>query len=168
MRTFVYIDGFNLYYGCCKGKPYKWLNPALLCSHLLQDKNHVEKIRYFSAEVKPRTDDPSCLNRQRTFFRALKTIPNLEIELGMFLESEKYMLLADPAANPRLVKVLKTEEKGSDVNIATRMLVDAFDDQFDCAILISNDSDLVGPIKIIRRRFKKTVGVLRFLAISSG
>ena len=160
MRTFIYVDGFNLYYGCCKGRPYKWLNPSLLCKHLLQEQNHVEKIKYFSAEMKPRADDPDCLNSQRTFFRALKTISNLEIKLGKFLENEAHMLLADPTTKPRVVKVLKIEEKGSDVNIATQMLVDAFDDRFDCAVLISNDSDLARPIEIIKQRFNKVVGVL--------
>jgi len=26
MKTIIYIDGFNLYYGCLKDSPYKWLN----------------------------------------------------------------------------------------------------------------------------------------------
>jgi hypothetical protein len=31
MKTNVYIDGFNLYYGCLKGTPHKWLNLAAFC-----------------------------------------------------------------------------------------------------------------------------------------
>jgi 6-hydroxy-3-succinoylpyridine 3-monooxygenase len=26
LRTRVYVDGYNLYYGCLKGTPYKWLD----------------------------------------------------------------------------------------------------------------------------------------------
>lgn len=160
MRTYVYIDGFNLYYGCCKGTSNKWLNPYSLCQKLLQSHQSIDKIWYFSAEVKLRTGEGDTLGRQRTFMRALKTIPNLEIELGMFLEKPQKMPLADPTARPRFVEVIRTEEKGSDVNLATRMLVDAFEDKYDCAVLISNDSDLLGPIKVVKQKFGKTVGIL--------
>ena len=43
MRTNVYVDGFNLYYGCLKGTPYKWLNLEVLFDELL-DKNDVRTI----------------------------------------------------------------------------------------------------------------------------
>jgi hypothetical protein len=39
MRTSIYIDGFNLYYGAVKDTPYKWLNLvrsaifSLQCQH---------------------------------------------------------------------------------------------------------------------------------------
>jgi uncharacterized LabA/DUF88 family protein len=38
----------------------------------------------------------------------------------------------------------------TDVNIATQMLMDAFTDQFDVAILISGDTDLIPPIQAIK------------------
>lgn len=56
--------------------------------------------------------------------------------------------------------VIKTEEKGSDVNLATWLLADAFDDLFDCAVIVSNDSDLKEPICMVRHRFGKTIGLL--------
>ena len=31
MRTSVYIDAFNLYYGAVKDTPYKWLDLQALC-----------------------------------------------------------------------------------------------------------------------------------------
>lgn len=65
------------------------------------------------------------------------------------------------ASNPsRKVRVFRTEEKGSDVNLATELLVDAFNDKFEAAVIVSNDSDLLGPIRVVRRQFGKTVGVL--------
>src|SRR5690348_4030207 len=57
-------------------------------------------------------------------------------------------------------QVLKTEEKGSDVNIAANLLLDAHLSRFDQAIIISNDSDLLAPIRFARRNFNKRVGVL--------
>jgi hypothetical protein len=68
------------------------------------------------------------------------------------------MPLAD---NPsKFVTVIKTEEKGSDVSNATELLVDAFRNDFEAAVVVSNDSDLLTPIKAVRRDFHKTVGVL--------
>jgi hypothetical protein len=65
-----------------------------------------------------------------------------------------------PTTGPRTVEVMKTEEKGSDVNLATYLLLDAFDQAFDLALVISNDSDLVEPIRVVRQRFGLTVGVV--------
>jgi len=71
------------------------------------------------------------------------------------------MALANPVPGlPRVVDVIKTEEKGSDVNIATHMLIDAFRNANQAAILVSNDSDLVEPVKVIKKEFGKTVIVL--------
>jgi len=56
--------------------------------------------------------------------------------------------------------VLRTEEKGTDVNLATYLLVDCFDNDFDEAVVISNDSDLAFPIEQVISQFKKVVGVI--------
>lgn len=56
MITNVYIDGFNLYYGCLKRSPYKWLDLGSLCSQLLPQ-NDIKRIRYFTARVKARPDN---------------------------------------------------------------------------------------------------------------
>ena len=55
--------------------------------------------------------------------------------------------------------MLKTEEKGSDVNLATYLLLDAFDGDYDIATVISNDSDLAEPVRIVRQRFGLPVGI---------
>ncbi len=47
--------------------------------------------------------------------------------------------------DPVIVDVIKTQEKGSDVNLATYMLLDAFRQESDIAVVISNDSDLRSP-----------------------
>lgn len=160
MRTYIYVDGFNLYYGAVKGTPYKWLNILQLCQ-LLLPKNQILKVKYFTALVTARPGDPDQPNRQQIYLRALRTIPNLEIIYGHFLEHEVMMPLADsPAGNPRYVKVIKTEEKGSDVNIAAHMISDGYKGVYQVAILLSNDSDLVEPVKIVRNELKLPVGVL--------
>jgi len=152
MRTYVYVDGFNLYYGAVKGTPYKWLNILQLCQ-LLLPKNQILKIKYFTALVTARPGDPDQPNRQQIYLRALRTIPDLEITYGHFLEHEVMMPVAgSPAGSPHYVKVIKTEEKGSDVNIAAHMISDGYKDAYQVAILLSNDSDLVEPVGVLNPR----------------
>jgi hypothetical protein len=69
-------------------------------------------------------------------------------------------LVVPPGQPQKYVKVIKTEEKGSDVNLATHLLHDAHRGLFDIAVVISNDSDLLEPIKLVRQHLKKQVGVL--------
>ena len=157
MRTNVYIDGFNLYYGCLKDTQHKWLNVAALCQSAFPN-NSINRIRYFTARVSSRPNDPQQPERQNAYLRALETIPNLTIHLGKYLSSPTRMPLASPVAGgPNTVQVIKTEEKGSDVNIATYLLTDAFDAEYEAAIVISNDSDLVTPIVMVRKKFKLKV-----------
>ncbi len=48
------------------------------------------------------------------------------------------------------VIVTKTEEKGSDVNLAAHLLIDGFDKRYESAIVVTNDSDLTMPIRYVR------------------
>lgn len=160
MITNVYVDAFNLYYGCLKGTPYRWLDILKLC-RLLLPSNQFNRLRVFAARVAARPGDPSQPERQQTYFRALLTTPDLSIHLGQFLVSTVRMRLADPPVDgPATVKVVKTEEKGSDVNLATFLLLDAMDRDCQAAVVISNDSDLAEPIRQVRKRFDIPVVVL--------
>lgn len=58
------------------------------------------------------------------------------------------------------VQVIVTEEKGSDVNIATHLLVDGFQGRYDIAAMITNDSDLKLPVEMVRNILKKPVGII--------
>jgi hypothetical protein len=168
-RVNIYVDGFNLYYGCCKATPYKWLDLAALGTQLLPGQA-VQDIRYFTAEVNLDPSDPGQIVRQETYIRALRTIPNLTIKKGFFLtkpsnKKRVYPLYGpDPKipnpANPP-VAVWKVEEKGSDVNLATSMLLDASAGRFDDAWVITNDSDLAWPIYMVRKSFRLRVGVFK-------
>lgn len=159
-KTNVYIDGFNLYYGCLRGSPHRWLDLEKLC-HAILTNNVINRIRYFTALVQPRPGRPQQQQSQLTYLRALRTLPCLSVHLGHFLSSEVKMPYANPPAiGSHLVKVIKTEEKGSDVNIATHLLLDCFRGEFEVAVIISNDSDLVEPINVVRKEFGKLVGVV--------
>jgi uncharacterized LabA/DUF88 family protein len=158
--SYVYVDGFNLYYGAVKGTKYKWLDICKLCRFLLP-KNDIIRIKYFSAPVNARPNDPQQPIRQQVYFRALETNPNTEIILGRFLSHTVMMPIAHPnPGRPRFIDVVKTEEKGSDVNIATHLVNDAHLQRFQAAIIISNDSDLVEAIKIVHNDLHKVVIIL--------
>jgi hypothetical protein len=50
-----------------------------------------------------------------------------------------------PGRGQEYVRVIKTEEKGSDVNLATHLLHDAHMGRFELGVVVSNDSDLLEP-----------------------
>jgi len=157
--TNVYVDGFNLYYGCLKGTSHKWLDLDVLCRTLLPN-NQLHRIRYFTARVKVR-DDPLAPVRQDLYLQALSTLPHVSTHLGHFLVTKARMALATPPpAGPRTVEVLKTEEKGSDVNLATYLLTDAFRGDCQTAVVITNDSDLAEPIRVISQELSIPVGLI--------
>ena len=160
MKTIVYVDGFNLFYGALKGTPYKWLDVSALLRKILSPRNVIIEIKYFTARVFPRPGDVGQPIRQNIYLRALATL-NAQCIYGRYLSHEITMRLANPqpGQNP-FVRVIKTEEKGSDVNIAAHMLLDAFKNKYDCAVLVSGDSDLKTPVEMIRADFSKTVGVV--------
>ena len=158
--SYVYVDGLNLYYGAVKGTAYKWLDIQKMVQ-LILPKNQILKIKYFTALVNARPQDPDQPIRQQMYLRALKTIPNLEIVLGHFLTHPVRLPLVNPTPGQNsYAEVIKTEEKGSDVNIATHLLHDGYQGAYGVAIVISNDSDLVEAIKIVRNELNKGVIVL--------
>lgn len=159
IRTMLYVDSFNLYYGALKGTPYKWLDLARLAATTLR-RNEIVKIKYFTARMESTPHKPSRATHQQLYLRALGTLPMVDIHFGRFLTSVIRMPLADPLARPRTVEVIKTEEKGSDVNLTVHLVMDAADDRYDLAVVISNDSDLLLPIQLVRQRVRKRVGIL--------
>ena len=167
MKAIVYIDGFNLYYNLVKRTPYKWLNLNALCNELVPQYNIVA-IKYFTAIVKSRPHDPQAHTRQNIYIRALKSIPKIEVIKGRFTVRHKplpYHPLSYPypdflKTSPLHVPVVKTEEKQSDVNIATHILVDCFKNKFDIGIIISNDADLKLPLEMVVGEFGKKIGVV--------
>jgi hypothetical protein len=151
-RVTIYIDGFNLYYALLKPNPaVRWLDLAALGAALRPA--DTVAVRYFTAKVLS-VPDPNSELRQRLYLKAIGTLPNVTVEFGHFTAHQVRMALATPPTNgPRTALVWKTEEKGSDVNIATRLLLDGQDGLYDEAIVISGDSDLVEPIREANRRY---------------
>lgn len=157
-NVIIYVDGFNLYYGALKRTPYKWLDLGRLCTALLP-KDDVLAINYYTARIGARPGNPSAPTDQLMYLRALRTIPNLSITFGHFLTHPVRMALTDVEPLKK-VWVDKTEEKGSDVNLATHLIRDACSRMFEVAVLITNDSDLAEPVRVVRHDFGFAVGVV--------
>lgn len=160
LRTAIYVDGFNLYYGAVKNTTYKWLNINTLCQLMLPMAN-INQIHYFTALVTSPPTDPSKLQRQQIYIRALETIPYLTVTYGNFMSEQKWMPLVTPLPDgTRMVSVIRTEEKGTDVNLAAYMVYDGCKKEYEQAIVISNDTDLAESIRLVRMGYGLRVGVL--------
>ena len=161
-RTIVYIDGFNLYYGSLKNSPYKWLDLKLVFEKLLGDYHSLVEIKYFTAKISQQKINDNAPKRQSTYLYALqKHIPELKIYYGHYLQSKIKAKLCNPLQNSSsYVEVYKTEEKGSDVNIALHILNDAWLDKYDCAVLVSNDSDIAEALRFVKSDHQKEIGLV--------
>ena len=141
----AYIDGFNLYHGLRAAglKDSRWLDIHSMCVSLLQPGEQLELVRYFTSWVK---DNPVKAARQAVYVDALRARGGVEIDFGHFLSSTAQCFRCGNVWK-------KNEEKKTDVNIAVRLLEDASDNQFDTAIVVSGDSDLVPPVESVLRRY---------------
>ena len=161
MRTFVYVDGFNLYYGALKGTLWNWLDLPALFAKILQPHHDVLTVKYFTARVSGTPADPSKPQRQDVYLRALRHCrPAVEVYFGHFLSHKVCAPLAQPAGDQRTAEVIRTEEKGSDVNLAVHLLNDGWLDAYDCAVVVSNDSDIAEAMRLVRQHHSKRIGLV--------
>lgn len=160
LSTNVYVDGFNLYYRCCKGTRFKWLDMSRLLAHAYPQ-NCIGRIRYFTARVAETLKDPGQPQRQEIYLRALRTIPCLTVHFGRFSAHKRRMPLVESLSDgTAFAQVWYTTEKGSDVNLASYLLRDGFLGEYESAIVVSNDSDLIEPVRLIGKELGLPVGIL--------
>lgn len=163
MRTAVYIDGFNFYYWL-KPTPYRWVDLRLLAANAVRAPglaHEIVAVKYFTARVSDTQHDPGKANRQDVYLKALAaTTPEFRPFFGEFRRKPKSMprVTADGGSGG-LVDVWATEEKGSDVNLAVELVNDAWLNIYDLAVVVSNDSDLVRALDVVKKH-RKRVGVL--------
>ncbi len=156
-RVAVYVDGFNLFYGMrARGwRRYYWLDLQKLAENLLLQNQTLALTRYFTANLIRDPSDPGKRFRQRTYLEALHSLPGLSIRYGYFQPQEVHCF---NCGNVRQTY----EEKMTDVNISVALLTDAQDDLFDTAMIISADSDLVGPVQSVLNRHPTKRVVIAF------
>lgn len=155
--VYVYIDAFNLYYGALKKTPYKWLNVRAMCEQLFAGED-IRKIYYCTANVKPRNGNTTSVSNQNAYLRALATLDSLVVVKSYFKVCQASMYAVNRP--PDFVDVVKTEEKGTDVNIASHLLADGYRRRYEKAVVISGDSDLCTPIELVKNDLQKEVVVV--------
>lgn len=160
MRARVYVDGFNLYYRALRDTPYKWLNLLALSRHLLDPADTIDVVRYFTARVSSRSGNPASPKLQQAYLSALSGLPEIRVHYGRFLAKTKRRPLVEPDGSAgKFVRVHDTEEKGSDVNLASHLLNDGWRNRYDVALVMSQDTDLCEPIRMATQDMGKLVGL---------
>lgn len=151
-RVIAYIDGFNIYFGMLEAglDDCKWLDLKKVVESVLKSNQTLVGIKYFTSRVNNNADKQ---DRQNTYLEALEA-NDIELFFG------KYQLNQIDCHRCGHFWA-DYNEKMTDVQIATQMMADAYQDNYDMAMLVSGDSDLVPPIKAIHDNFnKKRVFVL--------
>jgi len=141
-RIIILIDGSNFYYSTAKKG--KRINFRKLLRELVGNRKLINAY-YYVAPLDIKEDPKKYWSHQR-FLNMLKAIPKFNVVLCS-------------------LKKIKSNDggfayfvKGDDVKLSNRLLIDAFDDLYDTAIIISGDEDFVDSINIVRKRFNKKVG----------
>lgn len=140
-RVAVFVDGFNLYHGMHEafGRKYLWLDLQGLSRSLLKPDQKLVAVHYFTARVR---NDPQGAARQALYLGALKATGVRVVE-GRFQEKPQECKRCG-------AKWRSYEEKESDVNLCVALVEAARLHQFDVALIVSGDSDMVPAVKAVR------------------
>ena len=158
MRTVVYVDGYNLYYGLLRKTTLKWLDLfALFRDHVLDPEAELIQVRYYTAPVLGRMcDSPESPQRQRRYLQALRKMYPEKIAIieGKILATTPFQRLVKPIAEApdlQMVQVYDFNEKKTDVNLAADLIAGAWTGAYDQAVVCSNDTDLEAALSTVRQ-----------------
>jgi uncharacterized LabA/DUF88 family protein len=144
----LYVDGFNLYFGLrTYGGKYKWLDLIELGKQLCKPDEQLGDVYYFTANIIG--DDLGKVRRQKLYIEALR-------EVGVHVVLGKYLKKPHRCRNCKY-KHITYEEKESDVNLATQVLLDACAENGDTFAIVSADSDLILPMLKVKTLYGKNV-----------
>jgi len=151
-RYSFYIDGFNMYYALKNNgyQQYKWLNYHSLAEKVIQNKDTISSIYYFTALTHWKKAN---MQRHKEYIKALRSVGIKDVQ-GKF---KKKTIKCHVCG-----KQFKThEEKRTDVNLALKIFSDAVDDVYDKAVIISADSDMIPAIEAVHSFYPtKEVGIM--------
>ena len=174
IRTHVFIDGYNLYYGRLRGTPYKWLDLVALMQNIvrIQDGSYVvQHTHYFTAPAKEAfaTHGKDSVIAQQSYHRALQAqYPPSQFRMTLgdhtFDKSGALMpvyVQGVKCDKANRVRVWKLEEKQTDVNLALAMYRECCKGTCDQVVVCSNDSDVEPVLRAIRDDFPEMlIGVV--------
>jgi 6-hydroxy-3-succinoylpyridine 3-monooxygenase len=178
LRTRIYVDGYNLYYGCLKNTPYKWLDLQALVQRILPSVLYEQcgiepryelcppAVKYFTAPIlsafAKSADSVACQVQYHCALRG-HLGRDLEIITGYYdaRPARAYLWQHRKAvrAGP-IVNIWKLEEKQSDVALALHAFCDAVLGDVDQIVAVTNDSDFVPAMRMIRQHTNAVLGVI--------
>lgn len=178
----MYVDGYNLYYGCLKGTHFKWLDllalfekrvlpsvtfarngrPATSCLNPLAIKFFTAKILESAAKA------PDSVSSQARYHSALKKLYAGRIELieGYYALNRMTVKVVDagdpdrPPKDCQEIQAWKLEEKQSDVNLALHAYHDAVTGDVDQVVIVTNDTDIAPALEMIRSHTPVSIGLV--------
>ena len=171
MRTIVYVDGYNLYYGRLTGTDHKWLDVVHLVESLVVGRStddEVVKVCYFTAPVLARfaRRGKDSVSAQNAYHAALEYRHGDRFEkiCGSHQASTDRMMRVVAGQQPDhddRVEVWRLNEKQTDVNIAVRMYRDAVRGACEQMVICTNDTDAEPVLRVIREDYPRiTLGVI--------
>ena len=171
MKTIIYIDGYNLFYGCLKHSQDKWLDlKTLFVDKIVYEQNphaEVTSIKFFTADIKAKvaSNGQSAQLAQQSYHRALEQLYPTEIQIikGFYsLEKARLLAFQQPPDKTQRVDVWRLEEKQTDVNIALEAYRDVAKARAEQVIFVSNDTDLSPALQALREDYGSdiTIGVV--------
>ena len=150
-RVMVFIDGSNLYHGLKEALGHARVDFQRFCSLLCGSSRRLVHVNYYNVPLR-QADDPARYARQQKFFAQLRKIPYFTIHLGRLVDRGREE--SCPNCSEKYTVKYQTE-KGVDVQIASHMLTFAFDNQYDTAILVSEDGDFAPVVAEVLRLNKQ-------------
>jgi 6-hydroxy-3-succinoylpyridine 3-monooxygenase len=186
LRTRVYIDGYNLYYGCLKNSAYKWLDIRTLAEHILANTPLMRNgesatyrfvnpaVKYFTASIlKAFANSDDSISCQAKYHNALIAHLGGEFEIikGYYdaRPARAYRWEHGKAAHDsEQIAIWKLEEKKSDVALALHAYSDAVRDEVDQLVVVTNDSDFEPAMRMIRSHSKAILGLVAPIRAKAG
>lgn len=152
LRVSFLVDGFNLYHSLRDaekktGVSAKWLDLRAFCQAHLQffgKEARLEEIHYFSAYAAHLASrNPDVVTRHQILVRAFEH-SGVKVEMGRFKAKDVHCYLCKG-------KMVRHEEKETDVAIAVRLVELLVSDRCDLAVVLTGDTDIAPGIRTAKR-----------------
>ena len=151
IRTYAYIDGFNLYHAIdALNRPHlKWVDLWSLIGSFLREDQELVAVNYYSAYA---TWLPDEFARQREFVAALQAT-GVSVHMSDFMVRSRRCFTCGATWDSH-------EEKQTDVQMAVDIVADTMEDNLDLAIMVTADSDLRPAVDRVRAATAKRLLVI--------
>lgn len=169
MKTIVYVDGFNFYFGLLRHSPYKWLDLIKLFEGEILPQyapdSELVKLKLFTAPIlgKFATNGANAQQAQQSYWRALEvSYPDrFEVIKGYYSQGKQNaMQYLSPPDKQQRVDVWKLEEKQTDTKMSLDIYRDSLNPEIDQVIIVSNDSDMEPAAALVKSDSQTRLGVV--------